>query len=193
MQTTGFVVPSYFRFKAKNFLYRFREVHRSLKGNSLAMGCLPYLFGRILEFSEKGVLPFPTSDITSFRPCWSKDIYVPPTLFADAYTNEKITFSSDFANFWRYSRSDRKYINTRSVPVADFIRDLAVDLVNECERAKIAVMNSNESLRVLDSALCIMTDLGDDPALVTSRFEDRQRAYLDEQNKLYHSSHKSAE
>lgn len=193
LQDTGYVVPNYFRIKAQEYVYGLREVHKTLSGVSLALGALPFTASILDEMSDCGVSLYRCSDPNKSTYTWSQDRYFAPEVFADKYTGERICFDPVTVTYYKYSRKERKYVATRSVPIADFARSCAAALKMEYERYYRALYQSKENMRLRERGLLMLTDMGDDTPSLVSCFEYQQRLYYEERQRIYHSLHSSAE
>lgn len=196
LQTSSFVVPSYFRSKVKDFLYGLRKVRSGFKGTSYSYGNLPNLRGLFYSMRETISARYLVACDTPTEENISK-LVKSPVAFFDSYNKEHIIFPSVNgvvrADSYKYDRSSKKYILVRSMPLISFI-DYWLDKL-ECEfvRYKSISDRSKDSLRLEDSAFCIMTDLGLDLSICRKIFEDDQNNYLHRKNAEYDEVHVSAE
>lgn len=193
LQNSGFVIPSYFRAKANEYVFGFREVRKTLSGSSLAFGPLPRLYSLLDEMSIHGISLFRGSIPYVVSYSHPSYLYHAPEVFADKYTGERICFNPVSVTYYKYSRHDRQYIPLREIPVADFARDCATRLRLEFARYNCSVSQSNENLRLRERAFLLLTDMGDSPSSLVSRFELQQKQEYVERQKLYHSQHSSVE
>lgn len=193
LQDVGFVVPSYFRRKAENDLYGFRKINRTFKGTSFVFGSLQNLYGHLQKCVENDLLPdfhFNSKSADSDYSSYLRSVF---TSFADVGTGERFLCSDGFARFFRYDKSKRKYLSTRNVPIKDFIRLWCVSLQGELERHKQKLSVSSENEKYQERGLCMLTDMGDSPDLLSQRFEDKNWSLLLEFQKQYDEIHFSAE
>lgn len=192
LQDSGYVVPSYFRDKAKNYLYGLRKINRTISGCSFAFGSLQNLLG-LLENADSHHL-FVGSN--SYRKILLPDSYKTlPVLpeYTDVSTGERIILLDNYAHHYMYNRHTRLYEVTKRVPVADWIRYWCSSLKGELDRYNVTQRVVKENLRLSDAALCMLTDLGSDPASLCNSFELTQKAFFDDRQKQYNNIHKSVE
>lgn len=192
LQDSGFVVPSYFRTKAKQHLYGLRKINRTISGISFAYGSLQNLLGRFQNadtinhfngFAKTRQINLPSS---------CKSLPILPE-FVDVSTGERIYLINGFASHYKFDRHLRRYQLTKYIPVSDWIRHWCVSLVDELKRYNDIQRISKENLRLSDKALCLLTDLGSDPESLCKSFESSQDTYFKDRQLQYHSQHVSAE
>ena len=193
LQSSGFVVPSYFRSKAQEYVYGFREVRKTFSSSSLAFGSLPRLHSLLDEMSTHGISLFRSSTPRVVSYSHSSYLFHSPEIFADKYTGERICFNPSSVTYYKYSRKKRDYLPLRSVSVADFARDCVIRLQLELDRYNRSVSQSNENLRLRERAFLLLTDMGESPSSLVSRFEHQQQAEYAERQRIYYSIHSSVE
>lgn len=192
LQDSGFVVPSYFRTKAKQHLYGLRKINRTVSGSSFVFGSLQNLLGL-----------FQNADSSNYYNGFAKtrQINLPPSFkslpilpeFVDVSTGVRIYLINGHAYSYKFDKHDRRYHIVSTVSVSDWIRYWCVALFDELQRYKDILLTSKENLRLSDKALCMITDLGVDPEALRNSFEDTQYAFFNDRQKLYHSIHVSAD
>lgn len=192
LQDSGFVVPSYFRSKAKNFLYGLRKINRTISGTSFAYGSLQNLF-RL--FQNAGSHHF-FDGVNSYRKILLPDSFKTLPLlpeYVDVSTGERIILLDQFAHHYKFNRHTRLYEVTKRLPVSDWIRHWCVALQDELSRYNDILRVSKENLRLSDRALCLLTDLGSDLDTLCRSFESSQDLYFKDRQYQYNNCHKSVE
>lgn len=193
LQESGFVVPSYFRTKAKNKLYGLRKIHHTIKGDSHVLSGLVDLERHFQDaLSDVRVLREYLGSRSDYETI-NKDIRNLEKVFVDESTGERIILFNNTARHFRYDRSKRKYVFTRDVTISDWLNYWLQSLKSEQERHKIAVSRSRERLRYDDASFCILSGFGLDIEQARSQYEQNQKYLLEHHQHLYHSTHSSAE
>lgn len=192
LQESGYVVPTYFRRKADEYLYGLRLFHSTMSSDSFNFGCLPLLKRRLYNLYSH-----PNTAILSSRFVQdSKRIgenFKNSFALRDLSTGERICVKDFEMAHFKYDRHLRKYIHTRSVPVGEFIRYWCAQLDEEMKRYRIKRERCEQNMRLRERGLLMLTDLGCNTDALLSSFEERTRQFLEENNKLYDSIHMSAE
>lgn len=193
LQDSSYVVPSYFRIKAKDYLYGLRKVRCTLSCNTFVLSGLVDLQRRF-EDSLANNLPLvetihDTDDYQIIKAALQSDF----NAFADKYTGERIILYNGFAQHYKFLRRDKSYHLTRAIPVADWIRFWCKSLQDEMIRHHNNRNLAKENLRNSESGKLILTDLGFVTSTLAENYKHRQEQLLKENQKLYHSSHLSVE
>lgn len=193
LQTSGFVVPSYFRRKASNSLYGLRICRKKFKSTSCVLGPLVNLFGRFQMSLQNNLPPYEYRNSSHTRKDYISRIREGINIFADVSTGERVLLSDGFARHYKYDRHKRDYINTRNIPVADWIRAWCVALADEFSRHqdKLRVVQENERLR--ERVLLTLSDFVGEYSTLRNSFVERQNQYLKQRQKEYDELHLSCE
>lgn len=193
LQTSGFVVPNYFRRKAQEHIYGLREVRTTISSTSFALSGLVDLQRRF-EGSSQDLC----TQIDFTRCCFpfkdfEKAISLRGKTFVDLNTRERIKCGRLYMHYYKYDRKQRKMIPTRTMSVPDFIRYWSSRLLEEYNRYSVQRARSLENMRHTEAAFLIATDLGEEEKSLRERFEKQQAAERKERNLLYDSLHTSVE
>lgn len=193
LQDQGFVVPSYFRRKAANSLYGLRICRPTRTGRSFVFGALPLLLRHLQNCDESRLPPrwHDRSAKSSIMPLTC--LQDPSKVLKDLSTGERILLTDGMAQYYKYDRHCREYVNTRGVPVADFVRLWLQDLQQEIERAKVALRLSKQDASARDASACILTDFGVDFTTFKNQYEENKKSERKAQDLLYHEQHTSVE
>lgn len=193
LQEQSFVVPSYFRRKAKDYLYRLRVCRKTFRSTSYCLGGLSDLRGRLEKSSLLSLPPREhfhlSNNITDYKQALSQ----PYRVFKDAYSGERILLADGFARYYKYQRSGRDYINTQNIPLYEWIRNSVSSLQEEFKRYAHQQYMSLDNLKKRDVAFCKLTDLGLNPSSLRDSFVERSKVVRDEIQKDYNSTHLFAE
>lgn len=194
LQTSGFVVPSYFRRKAQHQLYGLRVCRKTFKGKSFVLGGLLDLYGRFQSALQNNLPPREYYCCT--RTCakdYKSAIQSVTNTFADLRTGERVVLADGYARHYKYDRSKRDYISTRNVPVADWIRAWSFALLQEFRdhEDKLRVAQDNERLR--ERALLTLADFVGEYSTLRNSFVERQNQTLKQKQKEYNELHFSCE
>lgn len=194
LQDDGFVVPSYFRRKAAESLYGLREIRETLSGTSYVLGPMQNLLGHFQNVSQgKTTLHgafYSQNSSTDYTP------YIRDAIrcrFRDNSTSERIVLCDSFARYFKYNRHERKYVNTRNIPVADFVRSCVRSIQEELERHAILTRHAVENERLSERAMLLLADLGHDPESLRTSFYNTQQSLFKERQNIYYDVHKSIE
>ena len=121
LQESGFVVPSYFRTKARHYLYGLRKVRTTKSGKSFVYSGLVDLHGRLqdsLTNDSKLFESIPDTDnYQHIKAALQSDF----TSFVDLYTGERIILNCGFAQHYKYNRKDKSFHLTRYMKISDWI------------------------------------------------------------------------
>lgn len=193
LQQKGFVVPRYFCRKTQEFLYGLRVCRPSRSGNSFVLGGLVNLLGRFTESLESGLPPREYFTPTKSHLTTKQALHSPARVLSDFSTGEKILLKNGLARHYTYNRHTRSYDNTRNVPVADFIRYWCIKIQDELSRHAVLVRQAESNKSALERAELIALDLGIEHKALREHFAVLRKQQRDEQQRLYHSLHQSAE
>lgn len=193
LQTDGFVVPSYFRRKAKEFLYPLRASRSSRSGISFCLDGLPNLYGRLSQRDKDSRYHLDAQSYKNFGLTDEQTLRYPKSVFKDAYSGERIIFKDGLAKFYKYSRTSRSFINSKCIPVPAFIRKCCDYIVDEIERHNNLVNLSRANLSAIERSNLIALDMGLDPVSLADNYQSRFTAWLNDHQKLYHEIHSSVE
>lgn len=193
LQDSGFVVPSYFRRKAKNDLFGLRICHKTCKSTSYSLGGLIDMQRRLHKSLETGLPPREYLDLSARTPDVAQALSNPNRFLYDLSTGTKCIFIGDRAASYKYNRHTRHYDCVKTQPIADWVRYWCVSLLSEFERYKSNTNLAKLNERFRDAAFCQMTDAGVDYLSARDAFVDRQDYYLHHRQIMYHDLHKSVE
>lgn len=189
LQESGFVVPTYFRNKAKEHVYGLREVRKTISGLSFALGRLVDL-SRLFESGD-------FAKLAQTAPSYGLRMYTrtSPTLpkssfeYVDKSTGEHIVLKDSMCRHYKFDRHLRKYVNTRNMTVPDFTRYWSSALKEEYKRYYDSVSRSKDNMRLTERAQLMLLDLGEEPETLRQRFINRTESERKERQKLYQSVH----
>lgn len=192
LQTAGFVVPSYFRRKVQDYYYGLKQPKRSLRCDSLAMGGLLDLYGRF-DRALKNNNPLREYKIArSYGYSPEQALRSPLCHFHDTHTGERIIFSDNTADHYRYNRHTRKYQLTHNMPIADWLRKWCLALLTEFDRhdkqVKLAEQNAfyrDDALNLLQESIAPLNELRDSFIAQSESARDaQQQIYFDVHNNI---------
>lgn len=196
LQQQSYVLPRYFLDKARDYVYGFRRVRKTLKGKSLALGCLPN-FHRFITSSLEDVHPryIYSCNVQNYQDLLQ--VLQSEKCFVDKYSGIKYIFPVNqnyvFVRGYFYDRHDRKYKQVYESDFVTFASDLLNRLNREYETYNSLLENSNKRLQQLEQSQLMLQDVGLDPLDLAEKYERKQNTYLAFKQHDYDSLHTSAE
>ena len=193
LQDKSFVVPTYFRRKAAEDLYGLRVCCQTLKCVSTCLGGLVNLRGR-LESSLQTDRPFlrripiraTDQDIKrALSDCryYVREINNGTRIITDGFTARK----------YKYNRHTRSYECINVMPLEDCLKMWLDWLINEQERYRIKLRQTEYNVAQRESALSLLDECIADRKQLREQFEQASAAERNEMQKNYHQIHKSVE
>lgn len=193
LQTSGFVVPSYFRRKVQDYYFGLKQPKRSLRCDSLVLGGLQDLYRRFSCSLEDGSSLREYSISRAYNYDVKSSLRSPHCHFHDTHTGERIIFDESSALHYKFDRHQRKYVHTRSVPVADWIRYWCSKLQAEFVRHDLQLKESERNSYYRDDAFALLQEsISSIPSLRDSFVENSKQA-REAQQKLYFDMHYNVE
>ena len=193
LQDACFVVPSYFRFKAKNYHYGLKKRCKTIQSTYFSMSNLPDLYRRFTELSKVS-LPCEYSKVaTAGGKTINSLIKNSYEVFKDFSTGEQIILTKGHAVHYKYDRHQRKYFSTRAVPLDDWLRFWLTKMQVEFKRYDAQLIQSKQNLKNVDASLCMLTDFGYDFSQLRDQFIQDSKLHRDSHQLLYDDIHASAE
>lgn len=193
LQDSAFIVPSYFRTKARNYLYRLRTTNKTLKGISYNLGAMPNLYGRFLQSLQTGVPPREHLLTSDGIQDYQELVRNPLRTFCDAYTHEKIVLLDETAQYFKYSRKHREYVRTKTIPLADWIRTCCDSMQAEFKRHSALVAQAKDAERLREKSELLLTDFCGDFGLLRDTFVSKAEEQRKHLQREYHAVHLSVE
>lgn len=194
LQTNGFIVPSYFRRKAQNDLYGIRVCNRTLKGSSFALGGLPVLLGHLKDVRQgKTLFRYGFNSSCPLDSCLQSTLSNSSKILIDLSTGSRLLAFDGYMHHYKYVRSKRKYIEHYREDFDSWLVKTISAIEEELSRYYVTLRISKQNIKDLDSALCIMCDIGESFVDAAQRYELSLKQFLDEQQRLYNDLHISCE
>lgn len=193
LQDSGFVVPSYFRNKAKNELYGLKKRVKTIQSTYFSMSNLPDLFRRFTKLAENDV-PCDYSKVATAGG-FSINSLIKNTyeLYKDFSTGEQIILTKGHAVHYKYDRHLRKFISTRFVPISEWIRYWLTKMDSEFKRYDAQLVKSKQNIQDIDASFGILLDSGFSHNLLRDNFIMNSKRLRDSEQDIYHAIHASAE
>lgn len=193
LQDKGFVVPSYFRRKTQDFLFRFHEMRKSITGITYPLGGLVDRLRHLSDVAEGVVSSCYTVPAWRTSEDYNKLVKVPQYVLRDAWTGERVIQAAGRAMYFKYDRATRQYVRTRQLPVADFIRSCCTELQCELVRHADIMSRVTENERLRKQAECYLASADLDMHTLRDTFVSAQDAYLHTKQRDYDMTHVSCE
>lgn len=193
LQSCAFVVPSYFRRKAKDYLYGLRICRKTIRSSSDCLGGLLDLYGRFALSDKTGIPPREYFLSASHHESYETALFNPNRVFKDAYTGERTILADGFARSYKYNRSERKFVNTINIPVSEWIKNCLQDLKDEFSRYNADQVRISENMRLRDRSFCLLTDMGLFPEQLRDSFIDNSEQVRRSMQQDYNAIHISVE
>lgn len=192
LQDKGYVLPRYFVAKAKDFVCGLREVRKTISGVS-------YPRGRMLERLRL----FKDGDTGSVSDVYGVVNWSPAQVgrmvkqqgraLFDSWTKEHMLIHAGQVLMYKYSRSQREYVQTRTMPVSEWIRVECVKLQRDMDSYKLSISHADENYTALQRSKFYMYCLGLPYSHQRDSFVAAQDAYLHRKQKEYDVTHLSLE
>ena len=193
LQDEGFVVPSYFRTKAHNYLYGLKKRVQTIQSTYFSMSNLPDLYRRFTELSET-TLPCGYSKVaTAGGFTINSLIKNTHELYKDFSTGEQIILTKGHAVHYKYDRHVRKYSCTRSVPLQEWLRYWLTKMQSEFKRYDAQLIQSKQNIKNIDTSIGILTDAGFNFNEMRDNFITDSTHHRSSQQLLYDDLHASVE
>lgn len=193
LQVDGFVVPSYFRRKASNYLYGLRKGKRTLFSTSYNLSPLVNLYGRFSKSLQTGVPPIEYLGDTNDYQDVNSALHDYSKHFADLRTGSKVVLYNYHAQYYKYNRHSRTFEFQHSVPLLDWLRYWCDSLRAEFVRHDVQVKRAEENERLRTDALDLLQEFHGDIKYIRHTYTHQLNDERKHKQKLYHSQHKSVE
>lgn len=193
LQDSSFVVPSYFRNKAKEYVFGLRRIRKTIKSSSSYKGSLLDLYRR-LESAQSDVETF-TYSVLPWHTSKDYNALVRDTdrTLLDKYTGERIIFFSGRALYFKYDRSKRRFEKSRQIPLSIWINTQLTKLLQDFRDYRLTKKLSEQNLKARESAYMNFAKLGLTYRVLNERFCEQQETYFYRRQRLYDSLHLSVE
>lgn len=154
LQKSGFVVPSYFLAKTKQYIYRFRKVSETSASRCYVQSCISSIFDDLVSMAQGAatccVRPLP-------QHCNTSKMFNSKWCYKDVWTGERIFFKYSTLGdslkmhvlYFKYSRHTRSYTLVRSGCLSEFLADYIDRYYQSFERHVETVARAEHEKRTL--------------------------------------------
>lgn len=199
LQTKGFVVPSYFRRKAEEYVYGLRRMQKTIRSKSFTFTSLPLLLEHFKSVLE-GNIPYKFVAFVNTSHTRDYVLREGSSVFKDLRTGEYIIFPferncqfSVFAEYYRYNRASRSYELTRITSLEEFLRKYIPEIEQSIARYEKSVSLANDNARLIERSALLLEDYGYTLKNLRTRFAKEQDEYLTHRDHTYNMTHESVE
>lgn len=193
LQVDGFVVPTYFRRKASNYLYGLRKGKKSLFSASYNLSPLVNLYGRFSKSLETGApLVEYLGDTKDYQDV-NAALRDYRKHFADLRTGTKVVLYNNHAQHYKYNRHSRTYEFSYSVPLRDWLLYWCDSLRAEFVRHDHQVQKSEQNDRLRTDAIDLLQEFHGDFKDIRKKFVQQLNDERKHKQNIYHSLHKSVD
>lgn len=196
LQSQSYVLPRYFCDKAKDYIFGFRQVRKTIKSTSLVYGVLPNLY-RYFDSCLQDVHPryLYSCNIENYQDLCK--VLQSEKCFVDKYDGVRYIFpiyqNNVYVLGFKYDRHLRKYYCVHDSDFCSFAMLYLAKLNNEYKQYYDSLSKSKQKQRDIDACECLLTDLGVDLLDLKDSYESKQNAFLNQRNTDYSQLHKSCE